>query len=224
MRFVMACWLLLCAAHLQAQTNGMLSIGTTGNVNLRFVLNGDKVSAQNRFITYQSISAGVYPLVIYQWNTRQGQWKEVFNDKVTITAGKHLEVVVLRFGKLVWDYADIEPDTWASVSNPGSNGNTSGTAGTMVSPNDFKDIKNAISAEWNDEGKLQKAKVIMKYNLFSVAQIEELARLFWNDDFKCSFLIIAFDYCAEKNKYFKLADLLWNSSNKKKLMDYLATR
>jgi hypothetical protein len=224
MKIVITFLALMFAVQVIGQSRSMLSIGTTGNVNLRFELNGEKLSAQNRFITYQSINAGVYPLVIYQWNTSQGQWKEVFNDKVTITAGKHLEIVVLRFGKVVWDYADIEPDTWASVSNPGSIANTSGTAGAMVSPNDFKDIKNSISSEWNDEGKLQKAKVVMKYNLFSVPQIEELAKLFWNDDFKCSFLLFAFDYCAEKNKYFKLADLLWNSSNKKKLMDYLATR
>lgn len=224
MKIIMAFWLLLLATALSAQTRGMLSIGTTGNGNLKFILNGEKVSAQNSFITYQSINAGVYPLIIYQWNTRQGQWKEVFNDKITVAAGKHLEMVVMRFGKLVWDYADIEPDDWASNTNPGTSGNASGTGGTLASPNDFRDIKNAISAEWNDEGKMQKAKVVMKYNLFTAAQIEELAKLFWNDDFKCSFLIFAFDYCAEKNKYFKLADILWNSSNKKKLMDYLATR
>ena len=103
------------------QNYSNLTIGTTGTTNLKIRFAGKQYSLQDPKVTFQSLTPGTYKLAIYQLqNKGNGQeYVEVFNNDVTLTAQKHLEVMVLRFGKVVWDAGDIVKDDWnQTYQNP----------------------------------------------------------------------------------------------------------
>ncbi len=224
--------LTLLFAHLSfAQRNADLTISTTGSSNLKIKLNGKRISLKDRAVTFENMQPGTYTLSIYQWQkkqTRNYEYVEVFNNTVNLTAGKHIEVTVLRFGKVVWDEGFLSDDEWNDGYGSGPIGGTGNNGGygaqQPVTEAQFKEIKTAINRAFSDGDKLVAAKAIMKNNWFTVNQIKELAKLFFYDDKKLQFLKEAYNNCTEKGSYFTLADLLFYDSAKNDLMKWLGER
>lgn len=215
-----------------AQRNADLTIGTSGTSNLKIRFNGKRISLKDRAATFENIQPGTYNLTIYQWQKKQNrnyEYVEVFNNTVNLTAGKHLEVTVLRFGKVVWDEGFVSDDDWNDGYGTGPIGGTTGINGGYgaqqpATEAQFKEIKSAINKAFSDGDKLVAAKAIMKNNWFTVNQIKELAKLFFYDDKKLQFLKDAYNNCTEKGSYFTLADLLFYDSAKNDLMKWLGER
>lgn len=223
-------FVVLCTITSYAQRNADLTIGTTGANNLKIRLNGKRITLKDKSVTFENMQPGTYTLSIYQWlkkANRNYEYVEVFNNTVNLTAGKHIEVVVLRFGKVVWDEGFITDDDWNDGSNNGPIGGGIGNNGngysTQQAVNDaqFKEIKSAINKAFSDNDKLVAAKAIMKNNWFNINQIKELTRLFFYDDKKLIFLKEAYDNCTEKGSYFTLADLLFSETSKNDFMKWL---
>jgi hypothetical protein len=216
-----------------AQRNSDLTVSTTGTSNLRIQLNGRKVALKDRSITFENMQPGTYALAIYQWQKKQNrgnEYVEVFNNTLKLTAGKHIEVTVLRFGKVVWDEGFATYDDWndGNDSSPIGGGGNSGYDGNhgqnAVNDIRFKEVKTAISGSFNDESKLATANTVMKNNWFTVGQIKELAGLFSFDPNKLQFLKNAYSFCTEKGSYFTLSEILTFSSNKQDFMKWVGER
>ena len=219
--------LILFATGYTASAQGAnLTISTTGNHNLKIRFNGKKYSLQDRSATFQNILPGNYPLTIYQWQTRSNgnaEYVEVFNNNITLTAYKHLEITVLRFGKTAWDEGPIVSDSWwdGSVNPIGGNGSNNNSSNQSVDENTFNKMKKTISDATYDNQMLSTAKVVMKNNWFTTAQIIELCKLLSYDNNKLALAKYGYDYCMDKNQYFTIADVFDYPSNKSSFMEFL---
>lgn len=225
---------LLLAIGIFAQNTSNLTISTTGMSNLKIRFAGKQYSLQDRSITFQSLTPGSYTLSVYLLQPKQfGQGTEyitVFDKSITLTAQKHVEICVLRFGTVAWDEKSIEKDDWnQNYQNPEPDrnwGNGNGNSGhngnrRVVDDAQFAKVKSAISGEFYDEGKVTMAKVVLKDNWFTAEQLKQLCGLFFYDDKKLVFAKYAYDYCADKGSYFILAQALFYDYNKKELLEYI---
>lgn len=142
----------------------------------------------------------------------------MFRNKIDITVGKHLEIIILRFGKLVWDQGDNRPDAWLQSGSQNNNLNKS------VTTEQYNEIKTFIGNLYSQQDKLSRAKIIFRNNSFTVKQIIEIGRLFFSDNYKYDFSIFAYDYCNEKGMYFKVADIFFAANYKNALLQFLANK
>ena len=221
------------SAHLLAQDRCNFTISTTGNSNLKIVFAGKKYSLQDRSETFQNQTAGTYSLVIYQWQAKQGrdEYVKVYDGSVRLINGRHIELTVMRFGKTAWDESDIAPDSWnENYNNPRpirdndyNNNNQNGWQGGATAT-EFANVKKALANEYNEEERLTLAKIILKNNWFSVAQVKEMAQTFYNEERKLRFIKFAYDFCNDKGNYFSLSDVFYSSSNRKDFISFLGTK
>ncbi len=210
-----------------AQNAANLTISTTGTTNLKVQLNGQRYSLQDRSATFQNITPGQFPLIIYQWQTGpdgNASYREVYNGNITLTAGRHLEVAVLRFGKVQWDEGARSNDTWADATwnMQGVAGNS--TTGNAISADQFKKMKEVINNAFYDEKKLEMAKVVMKNNLFTANQVKSLCDVLYAEKLKLDLVIYAYDLCVNKGDYYIMADLFWSENNKTAFIDFLKSK
>jgi len=220
-----------------AQNNGNITISTTGNSNLKILFDGKKYSLLDRSVTFQNLPAGNHALVIYQLQKKNlggTEYVEVFNNNVVLNPKKHLEVSVLRFGKVAWDESFIEPDTWNEGNyNPRNNGNNNqgnnngnnyGNGPVPVSDQQLAQLKKAMVDATYDNQILTTGKVILKNNWFTVAQIKELCQVFTYDDKRLEFAKVAYDYCIEKGLYISVQDVFTFSTYKTQLINYINSK
>jgi len=223
------------SASLLAQGRSNLTISTTGNSNLKIIYAGKKYGLQDRSQTFQNQTPGTYTLVIYQWQNKLagGEYIKVYDGSVRLANQKHLEMIVMRFGKTAWDESDISGDEWnENYTNPrphndqgsGNNNNNNGNNQQAANATQYGEVKKALANEYNEEEKLNLAKVVLKNKWFYSAQIRELAQTFYNEERKLRFLKMAYDFCWDKGNYFTLADLFYNSGYKKDFITYLGTQ
>jgi Domain of unknown function (DUF4476) len=214
-----------------AQNNSNITISTTGNNNLKIRFDGKQYSLLDRSVTFQNIQPGNHTIVIYQLqrkNNGTNDFVEVYNNTITLIARKHLEVSVLRFGKVAMDENFMESDNWNEGSyNPRNNNqgnNYSGVNSGVVTDQQFVLLKKAVIDAVYDDEKLSTGKVILKNNLFTAPQIKELCKLFIYDDRRLDFAKFAYDYCAEKGIYITVLDTFIYPSNKTALLNFIRNK
>ncbi|MEO5947559.1 MAG: DUF4476 domain-containing protein [Chitinophagaceae bacterium] len=211
-----------------AQSKSNLTISTSGENNLKIIYKGEKYSLQDRSVTFQVQEPGTFPLIIYQLQSDNGnsEYKKVYDGTIKLNAGKHSEVTVLRFGKIAADEGDIVADLWNEYYQKPVQTNAGNNLYNYPAATDkqFADIKEAIKGESYDEEKVKMARVTLREISLSANQIKELLNFFSYDDHKLMLAKYAYDYCNEKHAYYLVANTLSYSSNKKKLLDYIATK
>jgi len=218
---------LLLYGTLFAQQNTRFTISTTGSIALLATIEGVNYTLPNMAQTWFNLQPGTFQVKVFQYQNRPGMeagYKEVYNGTVKLIAGRHTELVVARFGKVMFDENDIAADSWAT-GIPGSLGGGSGYGNSTqvaVSASDFAEIKKSLEEERFADGKLKLARVIFKTNGFNTGQIRELSTQFSYDSDKLQFLILAYPACMDKGNYHILARELKYSSDREALMDFLA--
>ena len=216
---------LFTALHGLSQQYSNLTINTTSGSNLKIRFDDKKYSLQDRTVTFQNLTPGIHSLVIYQLqknNAGLTNYREMYNGNITLNAGKHIEVCVLRFGKIAWDEGIITGDEWnenqfspVEITEPGSNGPLPASA------NEMRSITTAIQADVSDNQKLATAKAIMKNYSFNVSQVRMVCDLLINEEKKLELAEYLYKYCYNKRQYFELRDLFISSEIKERLMDFI---
>lgn len=92
---------------------------------------------------------------------------------------------------------------------------------TAMNGSDFNDAKATIANNSFDETKLSTAKQIIASNCMSAAQITTLLSTFGFEETKLDFAKYAYEYCADKNNYFKLSNAFTFESSKTELNNYV---
>lgn len=220
--------MMLCATQAMAQNTAILTIATTGSANLKIVFAGKKYNLLDRSCTFQNMKPGEYTLVVYQMGGDKipgTPWKEVYNGNITLTAQKHLEISILRFGKMAWDEGIITMDDWGETvgSNPVES-QTGGGSGQAVADAQFERILSSIKGEYDENDRLANCKVIFKNNLFNAKQLSIICKTFYNENLKFEAAKLGYDYCVDKGNYFMLADLFYDRSLKNALMQFIASK
>ena len=81
-----------------------------------------------------------------------------------------------------------------------------------------------MKAQSFDSDRLALGKVIVASANLTATQIAYLAQTIDFSNTQVEFLKYAYQYCVDKNNYYKTVDILTFSSDKKKVMDYIATQ
>jgi hypothetical protein len=232
--------LVFACVSLFAQNNCNLTISTTGTSNLKIRLAGKKYSLMDRSLTFQSLSPGNYTLTIFQLQNKSfgpgTEYVTVFDKTITLSAQKHTEVCVLRFGKVAWDEKLIERDNWnENYQNPepdrdrdggwrnGNNGYGNNNRIAVDAAN-FEKMKDAIIKQAFDDDKLTMAKVVMKNSWYTAAQLKTLTEKFVYDDNKLAFAKYAYDFCIDPGNYYTIADAMVYQSTKQDLLQFIAAK
>jgi hypothetical protein len=210
-----------------AQNSALFTVGTTGSFNLKMTFNGKNYSLFDRSVTFQNVTPGTYPVVLYQAQRNPDGsfgYKTVYEGNLTLKAGRHLEVMVLRYGKMVWDEGDYSADNWTNAwVNPGpTNGSIGNSNGQVISDENFAALLNLFKREGNEYTRVDMAPGYMKNNLFTAKQIAILCNTFSNEYQKLEFAKLAYPYCFEKGAYFIVAETFSNQWLRKDLMDFVA--
>jgi Domain of unknown function (DUF4476) len=227
-KFILSLCLVTITLFSFAQTTGSVSISTTGNSNLKITFGGKQYSLQDRSVTFQSLTPGTYPLTIFQLQRKSNgstEYTEVFNNNILLKAQKHLEVSVLRFGKVAWDESNLEPDSWANTGYQPVPGQDAGNNyGSSLTAEEFAELKKSVRNATYDSDKLATGRVILKDNLFTAQQIKELCQLFTYDDHRLDFAKAAYDYCDNRGFYITVLEAFTYQSTKNLLMEYIKTK
>lgn len=92
------------------------------------------------------------------------------------------------------------------------------------SDQDFREIKQIVQHETFENQKLTIAKQATAAELLTVDQLAEIAMLFDFENTKLEYLKFAYDYCFDKNKYYKLNKVFDFSSSVDELNEYIQGR
>jgi hypothetical protein len=213
------------------QNRSNLTISTTGNSNLKIRLGNNRYSFQDRTATFQGLQPGNYDLAIFQWQKKPDgrfDYVQVYNSSITLTANRHTEISILRFGKMAWDEGPIVADGWSdSYTNPdptNPSNNSNGYNQQAIDNVQFASIKKSISSEFGEENMLRVAKVALKNNWFTSKQIKEIANVFFSDDTKLSFGKYAYDFVVDKGNYIVVGDVFYSPQKRIALLDYIGNR
>lgn len=210
-----------------AQNNSNITISTTGTSNLKIRFGGKQYSLQDRSVTFQNLQPGDYSLAIFQLRRNSigvNEYAEVYNKTVTLVNQKHLEISVLRFGQVAFDESTIEPDNWSSGSfNPSPTQGTN-TGYGAVTDEQFAMLKKTIFTSPFDDERLATGKIVLKNNMFTVAQIKDLCRGFTFDDRRLEFAKFAYDYCVDKGIYVTVQDVFVFPDSKTALLNYIKNK
>jgi hypothetical protein len=100
---------------------------------------------------------------------------------------------------------------------------TSGCGKAMTAA-DFSSAKTSIGNKGFEEQKLSTAKMIIKANCLTAAQIKEVCGLFGFEETKLTFAKDAYDYCTDKGNYYVVNDAFSFSSSTEELEQFISSK
>ena len=89
---------------------------------------------------------------------------------------------------------------------------------------DFNSALASVKGQSFDDTRLKVAKQIASANCMNAAQIVQICQVFGFEDSKLDFAKFAYDFCTEKNNYFKVNPVFSFSSSVDELTNYIQTR
>lgn len=129
-------------------------------------------------------------------------------------------VTTTRTGGIAQD--DFADDDFEQGNNS-NNANGRRRAGCNMAMNNanFEEAKRTIAANGFDETRLSTAKQIASSNCLNTNQIAALIKIFGFEESKLDFAKYAYDFCVDRNNYFKIANSFSFESSKTELNNYL---
>jgi hypothetical protein len=94
----------------------------------------------------------------------------------------------------------------------------------QMTNSDFDGALNSIKAKSFEDSKLTVAKQITSKNCISAAQVKSIMGTFGFEETKLEYAKFAYDYCWEKNNYYKVNDAFGFESSIDELDSYIKTR
>lgn len=129
-------------------------------------------------------------------------------------------VTTTRTGGIAQD--DFADDDFEQGNNS-NNANGRRRAGCNMAMNNanFEEAKRTVAANGFDETRLSTAKQIASSNCLNTNQIAALIKIFGFEESKLDFAKYAYDFCVDRNNYFKIANSFSFESSKTELNNYL---
>jgi len=213
-----------------------LSVSSTGNADIRVMIDGKKYTASNNMLMVNNLKNGNHNVKIFKFqndrnrnqaNNRNGIYQLVYSSTIFVKAQYHVDISINRFGKAFVDeqlisggYND-EDDDWGVDNNDQYYDRYSRRA---MDKESFDRFKQSLKKESFDDTRLRVAKQFVNTNYFTAAQVKDLAGLFGFEEGKLEIAKYAYDYTVDKGNYFIVADAFSFGSSKESLMSYIQTR
>lgn len=94
-----------------------------------------------------------------------------------------------------------------------------------VTDNDMREVRQAIQSEFTSRGAVEQGKMVIRAKqCFSTDQIVSLIPLFSTTSSQLEMAKYAYDYCIDRNNYFKVVNAMSISSAKEDLRNYIQAR
>ncbi|MEP7238182.1 MAG: DUF4476 domain-containing protein [Ferruginibacter sp.] len=214
-----------------------LSISTTGNSDIRVMVDGNKYLANNNVVMVNNLKSGNHSVKIFrlnneryrnQGNGRNNNYQLVYSNNLFVKAEYHVDITINRFGKAFVDeqmisagYNDDDDDDWGVDANDQYYDRKSRK---VMDKTVFDQFKQTLRNEVFEDARLQMAKQFVGTNYFNTAQVKEMLGLFIFEENKLALAKYAYDYTVDKGNYFLINDAFIFSSNKEELMKYTQNR
>lgn len=120
---------------------------------------------------------------------------------------------------------DNPPHGHPQPGNPGTPPPPPSVHGPVACPpSEFMEIKHLVQSADFENDKMNIAKQATSAHYFYVDQIADIARLFDFEHNKLEYVKFAYDYCIDRNLYYKLNGIFEFSSSKDELNDFINSR
>ena len=117
------------------------------------------------------------------------------------------------------DFADDDFEQGNNSNN--ANGRRRAVCNMAMNNANFEEAKRTVAANGFDETRLSTAKQIASSNCLNTNQIAALIKIFGFEESKLDFAKYAYDFCVDRNNYFKIANSFSFESSKTELNNYL---
>ena len=217
-----------------------LSISTVSDkMDLKIEVDGRRMTIRDNSITLGNLNDGYHDIKIFRDSRKKGNGfgfgkkreDVIYNSRVYLRRGFHLDITVNRFGKVFTDERRIDQnDDWYEEDNrryddrdnrDGRDGGYNNGYNNAMSQKDFDQIKQSLQKEWFENNRITSAKFIIENNNFSSSQVRELMQLFSFDDKKLEIAKLAYRKTVDKQNYYICNDALTFSSNKEELARFI---
>ncbi len=225
----------LFSLSLLAYDGSRLSISTFSNskTELKLEIDGKKFVMQDNSITLGHISEGYHRVKIFREKKRNGngfgfgQKQEViYSSSVFLKRGFHLDITVNRFGKALLDERKINSydNDWDDEDEYFDEDETGGyheNYSNVMDAQDFESVRQTISKEWMESGKLISVKTIMDKNNFTTQQVKELMMLFSFESNKLEVAKYGYRKTVDKHNYIQVNEVFSFSSSREELARFI---
>ncbi len=221
----------LFSLSLLAFDGSRLSISTVRNTDLKIEVDGRRMTMRDNSITLSNLNDGYHDIKIVRDAKKQGNGfgfgnkkreEVLYNSRVYLRRGFHIDITVNRFGKVFTDERRIEAnDDWYGDDNYDNGGWDNGNYSRAISQRDFDQVKQSLQKEWFENNRLTSAKFIIENNFFTAMQVKELMQLFSFDDKKLEIAKLAYRKTIDKQNYYVCNEALTFSSNKDELARFI---
>ena len=227
----------LFSLSLLAFDGSRLSISTVSNTDLKIEVDGRRMTMRDNSITLGNLNDGYHDIKIFRDSRKRGNGfgfgrkKEevLYNSRIYLRRGFHLDITVNRFGKVFTDERRIDrDDEWYNEDDRryddrdrDRDDRYDNGYSRAMNQRDFDQVKQSLQKEWFENNRLTSAKFIIENNFFTTAQVKELMQLFSFDDKKLDVAKAAYRKTVDKNNYYQCMDMLTFSSNKEELARFI---
>ena len=218
----------LSSDNYKQNANATVYISASGRDKIKVVLSGTITAESNDEIVYRDIPSGNYTISIAKYtkitngNQTSFGYVEIYNQSLYLQPNTQYEFVVSRGGKIFTDVGNNL--NWDRNYNPVVQNNNNNQGSRPVNDTEFAAVTKAIRDGFYAPQMLSTAKVVMKNNLFTLAQIRTIIKLFNYDTEKLSVAKFGYDYCTEKGQYFTVAEEFFYLNTKTDLMNFISSR
>lgn len=224
---------------------GKMSITNLSNQRIVVEVDGkkftDRINDNENIVLVPSLSIGFHQVKVYAvpgGRNVVGTQKQtlIFQKNVNVKAKYHVDIVVNRFGKVLYDelsmndrnYVDIDKNNWYNspwddrnnprnpYDNPRDNNNN-----RAMSAQSFAAFREAVVKERFDNSRVIIAKQVIDQNYFTVDQIKQLLQIFTTDSYKLDLAKYAYKNTINRSDYFMLYEVFTFSSSKEDLANYI---
>lgn len=255
--------LLVITYSVSAQTNaGKMSITNLSNQRIVVEVDGkkftDRINNNDNIVLVPSLPTGYHQVKVYTLpmdrnnNTAMGIRKQtlIFQKNVNIRAQYHVDIVINRFGKVLFDelsmndrnYVDIDNDNWYNnpyddrnnprgprdphdprnnPRDPNPRDNDYGYNNRVMNAQSFAAFRDVVVKERFDNSRVTIARQVIDQNFFTADQVKQLLQIFTTDSYKLDLAKYAYKNTVNKQDYFMLYEVFTFSSSKEDLANYI---
>jgi Domain of unknown function (DUF4476) len=227
----------LFSLSLLAYDGSRLSISTVNDkMDLKIEVDGQRMKMQDNSITLGNLNDGYHNIKIFRDLKRKGNGfgfgrkneEVIYNSRVYLRRGFHLDITVSRFGKVFTDERKIDHnDEWFEEDDrryddrDNRGGGYNNGYNNVMTVAEFNQVKQSLQKEWFENNRITSAKFIIENNNFTTVQVKELMQLFSFDDKKLEIAKLAYRKTVDKQNYYLINEELTFSSNKEELARFI---
>lgn len=243
----------LYSAILFANHGTRLSISTVSNSELKVEIDGQRYRMNENGLSIRDLQRGYHTVHIYrEGRAKKGRWWDVFgnrnqrqtlyNSRIFLREGYHLDLLINRFGKVFSDerridynddWYDEDDDYWKDRKrdrdwnddrdhrDDRNDRDYRDRYDRGMNDREFSQAKETLRREWFENNRMISAKQIFDDNRMSSQQVKEILQLFSFENNKLELAKHAYRNTVDRNNYFIVNDVFAFSSSREELARYI---